>query len=61
MAKGGSGDALAGIIAALGAYNDSLLSAALGCCKFGLAGEAAEEKYGQEAVTASRILDELRF
>ena len=61
MAKGGSGDALAGIIAALGAYNDSLLSAALGCCKFGLAGETAEEKYGQEAVTASRILDELRF
>ena len=61
MAKGGSGDALAGIVAALSAHNAPLAAAALGCYRFGLAGEAAEQEFGCEACSAMRILDKLRF
>ncbi len=61
MAKGGSGDALAGIVTALAVHGAPLAAAAIGCYRFGLAGEAAEEEFGSEACSAMRILNKLRF
>ncbi len=64
MAKGGSGDVLTGILAALYAQNrhaeqplDQLTLAALGVCLHGLAGEAAEARVGQYGVLAREIAD----
>lgn len=66
MAKGGSGDALTGVLAALlagrraGAYavNDlQLLQAA--CALHGLAGEAAEKRFGERGMLATDLCEYL--
>lgn len=46
MTKGGTGDVLAGLIAALAAKNDPLLSAEAGVYVNGLAGDRLYKKYG---------------
>jgi NAD(P)H-hydrate epimerase len=57
MAKGGSGDALTGIITALLAqgYN-SISAAALGVYIHGAAGDIAAYRYSQEAMTPSNLI-----
>ncbi|MBQ8535806.1 MAG: NAD(P)H-hydrate dehydratase [Clostridia bacterium] len=58
MAKGGSGDALTGILAALAAKGLSpLRTAQLACLLHGMAGEAAALKLGENAVTAMDLID----
>ena len=66
MAKGGSGDALTGVLAALlagraaGAYamNDlELLQAA--CALHGMAGEVAARRWGERGMLATDLCDEL--
>jgi ADP-dependent NAD(P)H-hydrate dehydratase / NAD(P)H-hydrate epimerase len=60
MAKGGSGDALAGILTALVAqYGDTVEAAILGVWLHGLAGDLAAEKYSQEAMVANDIIENL--
>ena len=60
MAKGGSGDVLTGIIAALAAQGcDPLCAAALGAFLHGRAGEAAAEKYGTRGMLAGECADAL--
>ena len=58
MAKGGSGDALTGIIAALYAQNSQnpFLAAQLGCLLHGMAGCAAAEKTGENAMDAFHLI-----
>jgi len=64
MAKGGSGDALTGVITALlagraaGAYvMDDLTVMQAACALHGLAGEAAEKRYGQRGVLATDLCE----
>ena len=58
MAKGGSGDVLAGYIGGLLARGYPPLQAAVtGVCRHGLAGERAGRKWGQEAMNASDLAD----
>lgn len=57
MATGGSGDVLAGIIAALAVRNDATAAASLGVLTHALAGEAAAKKYGEHGTMASDIAD----
>lgn len=58
MAKGGSGDVLAGVIASLAAQEASPLdSAAMGVHIHALAGDAAAQKLGKTAMLPSDIID----
>jgi len=64
MAKGGSGDTLAGILGALLAGQEEyglrgirLLQTA--CALHGMAGEAAAKKYGEHAVLATDVCDQI--
>lgn len=58
MAKGGSGDALTGILTALLAQGYSPADAAiLGVYLHGLAGDRAASYYSKEAMLASDIID----
>ncbi|MGN0612839.1 MAG: NAD(P)H-hydrate dehydratase [Porcipelethomonas sp.] len=60
MAKGGSGDILAGIIASLAAQKIDIFDAAvLGAFVHGLAGDAAAEKLGMQSMTAADIIKNL--
>lgn len=60
MARGGSGDILSGIMGALlaerGAH-DAALTAVLASEIHGLAGELAQEKYGNRGMNAMDILE----
>ncbi|MBR2970415.1 MAG: NAD(P)H-hydrate dehydratase [Clostridia bacterium] len=56
MAKGGSGDALAGIIGAYLCRTTPLQATALACHHFGRCGEKAAAIKGENAVTASDII-----
>ena len=57
MAKGGSGDVLTGVIAGLLAMGmDDCVAASLGVYVHGLAGEAAEKKYGVHSVLALSLI-----
>lgn len=61
MAKGGSGDVLSGIVAALAASGVGVAdSAVLGCFLHGRAGERAAEKHGMHGVLARDIANEIR-
>ena len=56
MATAGSGDVLAGIIAAFSAVcDDSLTAARLGVLAHAMAGDAAAERLGKHGVMASDI------
>ena len=58
MAKGGSGDVLTGVIAGLVALGlEESDAAALGVYVHGLAGEAAEKRFGVHGVLAGEIAD----
>ena len=58
MAKGGSGDVLTGVIAGLLAMGmDDCEAASLGVYVHGLAGEAAEKKYGVHSVLAGEVVN----
>ena len=58
MAKGGSGDVLAGIIASLTAQGIDLIhSAPIGVYLHGLAGDIAAEKYTKQCMTAMDIIE----
>lgn len=60
MATGGTGDALTGILTALAAQKYTSLEAALlGVYLHGLAGNIAAERLGQEAMTASDLIESL--
>ena len=60
MAKGGSGDALLGIITALLAQGYSSQHAAiLGVWLHGKAGDFAAEKYSKEAMLPSDLIEEI--
>ena len=56
LAKGGSGDALTGILAALLHDNTPLDAAALACLWHGMAGIVGEEKYGQRELTTDQLI-----
>ena len=57
MAKGGSGDTLAGIIGAYTCRTSPLEATALACHYFGRCGEKAAKLKGENAVTASDIIN----
>lgn len=58
MAKGGSGDALTGILSALACRHlPPLRTAQLACLLHGLAGERATRQWGENAVTAMDLID----
>ena len=60
MARGGSGDTLAGVIGALTAQGMNLFAAAaLGAYAHGLAGEIAERRFSGYAATATRTAESL--
>lgn len=66
MAKGGSGDVLSGIVGALlagraaGAYDmDDLKLMQIACAAHGLAGMAAEKRFGTRGVLATDLCEEL--
>jgi NAD(P)H-hydrate epimerase len=63
LARGGSGDLLAGIIGSLAARGDRPLFdvAALGVLWHGRAADALARQHGQEAVNATELLDYLSF
>jgi NAD(P)H-hydrate epimerase len=62
MATGGSGDVLTGIVSGLLAQGYLPKDAArIGVYFHGLAGDRAAEKYGQEGLIASDLVEELRF
>ena len=57
MAKGGSGDVLAGMLGTLLHQADSAFHAAgLACLWHGMAGKAGEQKYGLREVTAEQLI-----
>ncbi|MBR2988132.1 MAG: NAD(P)H-hydrate dehydratase [Clostridia bacterium] len=61
MAKGGSGDVLAGIVGAFACIEDTLSATARACYEFGLAGERAVKRLNSEvSVLASDIIVELK-
>jgi len=61
MAKGGSGDVLAGIITGIVAQGkDPYEAACLGVYLHGLSGDSARDKYGRYSVLASDIVDSIR-
>ena len=60
LAKGGSGDLLAGLIAGIAASKhckEIIDSAALGVYLHSLAGESARNKYSENAMTISNVSD----
>ena len=59
LAKGGSGDALAGIAAVClhEMENQPLLAAALACLWHGMASVCGEKKFGQRELTTSQLID----
>jgi len=60
MAKGGSGDVLTGLIAALlGQGLEAFASAQLGVYLHGLAGDMARDELGEVSLTATDLLDYL--
>jgi hydroxyethylthiazole kinase-like uncharacterized protein yjeF len=60
MAKGGTGDALTGIITGLSAQGYSPLEAArLGVYVHGLAGDFAKSNYSEQAMLASDLIENL--
>lgn len=59
MATGGSGDVLAGVIAAFAVRNDAITAAKLGVLAHALAGDAAAERCGMHGTMASDIIDSL--
>ena len=60
MATGGSGDVLTGIITCLLGQNYDLFSAAkLGVYIHGIAGDFAKDKYGEDSLIASDIINNL--
>ena len=60
MATGGSGDVLTGLLTGLLAQGYSPVETAiLGVCLHGLAGDYAAEKFSQEAMTASDIVESM--
>lgn len=62
MAKGGSGDVLAGLIAGLAARGyDSAAAAVLGVYFHGRAGDSAADSIGMESMNASDILENIRI
>lgn len=62
MATGGSGDVLTGLIAALTAQKTApYLSAALGVFLHAAAGDYYAEQYSMETLTASDIIDSLKY
>lgn len=56
LAKGGSGDALTGIIAALLKRHSPYEAARLGCLLHGMAGQRAAEECGENAVDAAALV-----
>ncbi|MBR3741935.1 MAG: NAD(P)H-hydrate dehydratase [Clostridia bacterium] len=56
LAKGGSGDALTGILAALFVQTSPLEAAALACLWHGMAGIVGEKKYGQRELTTDQLI-----
>ena len=56
LAKGGSGDALTGILAARLAQTDPLQAAAQACLWHGMAGVAGEKQYGQRELTTDQLI-----
>ena len=63
LARGGTGDLLAGIIGSLIARGDRSLydAAALGVLWHGRAADALARQHGQDAVNATELLDYLSF
>ncbi len=60
LAKGGSGDALCGITAALRVSFDPLTSARLAALRLGLAGEAGARRFGVRSMLTGEMLSLLR-
>lgn len=56
LAKGGSGDALTGILAAILCDGSFLDDAALACLWHGMAGVVGEEKFGQRELTTDQLI-----
>ncbi len=56
LAKGGSGDALTGILAVLLTQTYPLEAAALACLWHGMAGVVGEKKYGQRELTTGQLI-----
>ncbi len=56
LAKGGSGDALTGILAAILCDGSFLDDAALACLWHGMAGMIGEEKFGQRELTTDQLI-----
>ena len=56
LSKGGSGDALTGILAALLAQTHPLEAAAQACLWHGMAGIVGEKKYGQRELTTGQLI-----
>ena len=56
LSKGGSGDVLGGMIAALSIRMTPLKAAICGCYHFGVNAERAEKQYGTESLLASQII-----
>ncbi|MGD9473826.1 MAG: NAD(P)H-hydrate dehydratase [Eubacteriaceae bacterium] len=62
MATGGSGDVLAGMIAGIAGQNVNLFEAAkAGVYYHGAAGDYYAEKYGQSTLTATSIIESLKY
>ncbi len=62
MARGGSGDVLAGIIASLAAQGiDPFRAAVCGVYVHGRAGDSAAEKFSAETMLPTDIIDKIRF
>ena len=56
LAKGGSGDVLTGVLAALLHEHEPLSAAALACLWHGMAGVVGETEYGQRELTADQLI-----
>ena len=60
LAKGGSGDVLCGVIAALAAVNDPLDAAVKGCYRFGTAAEKAVSIADEAALLARDVIQSIK-